>query len=248
METIDIFNDVLTTDYRQSQDIAIEKVDVDHENDLNNSKMSFFINPAYSAAGDVKPYTISSHYMQKKKKNNNKPSYITELTELLAMAEIRYLDCTCKIKEAIILNRKLYTMRVVHFIIKIYPIIKRLKFLIFKTYWYKWISVHRESNFIRPKSKSFIIWSFSLLWKKINKRILLKAFLLYKERGILYQFGIQYYGIDSFSRQKLSKFIPPLIKEESNKNKLDKIVANRKFKEIIGKSLKDVKKERYYFK
>ncbi|OMJ66117.1 hypothetical protein SteCoe_37152 [Stentor coeruleus] len=245
METIDIFNDVLTTDYRQSQDITVEKVGIDHENDLNNSRMSFFINPAYSASGDIKPYTISSNYMQKKKNHTTKSSYITELTELLAMAEIRYLDSTYKIKEAIILNRKIYTMRIVNFIIKIYPIIKHLQFLIFKTYWYKWISVHRESNPNRLKSNAFIIWSFSLLWKKINKRILLKAFLLYKERGILYQFGIQYYGIDSISRQKLSKFIPPLIKEESNKNKLDKIVANRG---IIGKSLRDMKKNRYYFK
>ncbi|OMJ65796.1 hypothetical protein SteCoe_37604 [Stentor coeruleus] len=248
METMDIFNDVLTTDRRQSQDIISGKPVIESDNALNFSKMSFFMNPTYSVAGDSKPYTVSSQYIQKKKAQQRKPSYIMELTELLALAEIRYLDNTNKLKEAIVSNRKFYTMRIVHFIRLVYPLIKRLQVLIAKTYWYKWISTHRESNLNRPISKAFILWSFSLLWKKINKRNKMRALISFKERGIIYQFGIQYYGIDSISKKKLSKFLPPFKKEENNKTKLEKIASSKTPAGISLKILKEDKKERYYFK
>lgn len=250
MEMIDIFNDVLTTERRPSLEIGPNKSESEPNITLNFSKMSFYVNPTYFGGEEAKPYTVSSKYIPKKKHKRRKSAESAELTQLLALAEIRFLNNVNKIKEAITSNKKIHLMCIINFIKTIYPIIKRLKVLIKKTYWYKWICINRESNSNRPASLAFKLWSFLTLWKKITKRNKMRTFIIFKERGIIYELGIQYYGIDSISRKKLSKYVPPFNKEHSNKARLEKILENSS-KNSDGnllQILKEKKKNRSYFK
>ena len=137
MEMMDIFNDVLTTERRRSQEFGSEKSEIESDNALNFSKMSFYINPTYSAGQDAKPYTVSSKYIHKKKQRERKSTHSIELTELLALAEIRFLSNVEQLKQAIVVNKKIYLLRIVNFVIKITPIIEILQKMIKKTYWYK---------------------------------------------------------------------------------------------------------------
>ena len=65
----------------------------------------------------------------------------------------------------------------------------------------------------------------------------------------MYEFGIQYYGIDSISNKKLSRYLPPFKIEEPNQKRLEKIAASDKSaKSSILQVLKEPKREKYYFK
>ena len=244
---MDIFNDVLTTERRLSHEKGFQKSENESDNTQNFSQMNFFVNPTYSAGKDAKPYTTSSKYIKKKRKRERKSAHATELTQLLALAEIRFLDSVNKIKEAIVMNKKIHLIRIISFIRSIYPIVKRVSTLVKKTYLYKWICIHRESNLNRKPSLAFKLWSFTILWKKITKRNKIRALILFRERGIIYEFGIQYYGIDSISKKKLSRFVPPFRKEEANKLKLEKLVAPIEKTNSIVRALKNTKIEKSYF-
>ena len=137
MEKMDIFNDVLTSERRPSQEVGYNKSENEPENALNFSRMSFYINPAYSASENAKPYTISSKYIQKKRNRTRKSSHCIELTQLLALSEIRFLDSVNKIKQAIIFNKKIHLIQIIHFIQSVYPIITRTQKMLKKKYWYK---------------------------------------------------------------------------------------------------------------
>lgn len=246
---MDIFHDVLTSERRLSQELGYQKTEHDGETKLDISKMNFFVNPTYSAGNDAKPYTVSSKYIQKKSNRVRKSAHTSELTELLALSEIRFISNVNQIKQAIVMNRKIHLIRIIHFIRSIYPIVKRMAKLLKKTYYHKWVCVHRESNPFRSPPKAFILWSFAIMWKKITKRNKLRALISFKERSIIHKFGIQYYGIDSISKKKLSKFVPPFRKEEPNKSKLDSLVlpGDSKSKSIL-QILKSSKNEKSYFR
>jgi hypothetical protein len=223
MEAIDIFNDVLTTDRRQSQEVHVNKEGKEPDNTLNISRMSFFVNPTYSAGLDSKPYTVSSQYMKKKRRQGKKSDYVQELTHLLALAEIRYLGSVGKLKAAICANKKLYLMQLVNLIKKAYPVISKMQKLLKKIYLHRWVCRAKEMGAETGFSKTFKIWAFFMHWMKINKRNQLRALLTFKERGMIHDFAIQYYGIDSISKKKLSKFVPPHKKEEPNKHRLERL-------------------------
>lgn len=66
---------------------------------------------------------------------------------------------------------------------------------------------------------------------------------MFKERGILYELQLQYYGMDSKTRHKMSRYVPPPKKSESNLEKLEKMSKRSKLDDCYKKEfVKNVKR------
>lgn len=239
MDLMDIFNEVLTTDRRLSpeQHEKTEQTDrKNQDNTLDLSQINYFVNPVFASGQNSKPFIVSSQYKSRKKQPYKNSAYLDELKHLMALSEIRYIENVNKLKEAIKINKKLYFMKIINYIKRIYPALKKFRNLIIKIYLYKWHSKFNEPDiysmrYIRAPSlkkkaevyKNFKLRSLLLVLNQIKKVNTLKAFIIFRERGIMHEFVIQYYGVESIAKKKLNKFILPHKKEESARMKLKKL-------------------------
>jgi hypothetical protein len=234
MDLMDMFNEVLASDRRLSQEIYEQNEQKYQDKTLDISRMSYYVNPTYAKGQTSKPHIVSSRYQPRKKQPSKKSGYLEELKHLLALAEIRYLENSNKLQEAIVVNKKLYYLKLVNYLTKIYPVIKNMQKLLTKIYLYKWHSKCKEPDFsyIRYKSdtrkkfevyQKFKLRSLCLVLENIKKINTLKAFIAFRERGVINEFCVQYYGVESLAKKKLNKFMPPHVKEDSNKLKIRKL-------------------------
>lgn len=239
MDLMDIFNEVLTTDRRLSPGLNEKKeegMQKYEDNTLDISQINYFVNPVFASGKNSKPFIVSSEYKSRKKQSYKNSEYLDELKHLLALSEIRYIENVNKLKEAIVINKKLYYMKIINYIKRIYPALKKFRNLILKIYLYKWYSKFNEPEinsfrYLRKQRekkkaevyKRFKLRSLILVIDQINKVNTLKAFIIFRERGIMHEFGIQYYGVESIAKKKLNKFVLPHKKEDSIKVKLKKL-------------------------
>jgi hypothetical protein len=232
MDLMDMFNEVLASDRRLSQEVYEQNEEKFQDKTLDISRISYYVNPIYAQGQISKPYIVSSQYQSRKKNPPKKSGYLEELKHLLALAEIRYLENATKLQSAILNSKTLYHLRLINYLKRVYPGIQNMQKMLLKIYLYKWRSKHKDlskSLFSFENRKKFEVFqkfklrSLLLLLEKIKKLNTLKAFISFKERGIINEFCVQYYGIESLSKKKLNKFLPPHSKEESNKVKMKKL-------------------------
>ncbi|CAG9328409.1 unnamed protein product [Blepharisma stoltei] len=218
---MDLFNDVLIT-ARKTDEQVIDSSEPEPDNTLDFSRMSFFINPAFNDGQMAKPYTHSAQYIPKKLKKSRvkKNAKTFELQQLLAISEIRYFEDTKKLQQAIVRNKSLQTVFLVAFLYKVYPFIKRSVMMVRRVYWNRWKGINAELG-TKPLPSTFKLRGFLNLWRKIMKNQLLRSFVMFKERGILSELQLQYYGIDSKLRYKISRYVPPPKSLNTNLEKLE---------------------------
>ncbi|CAG9331893.1 unnamed protein product [Blepharisma stoltei] len=109
-----------------------------------------------------------------------------EYEKLLAISEIRYIQMFEQLKRALIRNKKIMCMNIIYAIMKFKPLVFAGYRMILRTNLRKWKCniVLRKQKQRKPNTLREKISGFLIQWRRIHRRNLVSAFLIFRERGI----------------------------------------------------------------
>jgi hypothetical protein len=226
MEKFEFLGDVLVSTDRGTKSSKIEITDIDTDLSKDMMTIQFFRNPACNTHTLGKPLAQSAQIIKRAPKRKNKSSAGQSeipVKELLALAEVRYLEDVSKIQTAVKRNNIVQNIRVMMFLIKARPLVDLLVRMIQKHTFFKWKGLAHERSSKQIPCKSSKMISFFTLWIRIEKRKLMSAFVYFNERGMHVYMMKQCYVVEERYRNKMSLFVPPTPQIETNKDKLKKL-------------------------
>lgn len=238
-ERKEIFNDVLNTTQRSTAELAVDSTP---DATLDLVTISFFNNPAYSRTKP--PQSNATYGVPRAKKREKKRAEEFEVQQLLALAELRYLEDIQKLQSAITRSKRMQTMALVGTLATLRPHIHSSFSILQRTYLLKWR--HRVREAVRRDPHVRVVkltYSLALLGQ-VSQRLLQKSFCIFYERGLTSAVRRRLQP----RAMKLSKFVPPPAAVVSNRQLLASIglntseVHSRKIERLDEETKREFKK------
>jgi hypothetical protein len=197
MDKVDFLQDTLTATQRS---IELSQRDFP-EDDRDVEGLQIFSNPAYTQTPQTDRLEIVGPSKGKPKKNASE----FDLQQLLALAELRYIEDSKLLLRGIAASKFKLAVSQTLFMLSLYPRIKQTLRLLALSYLYRWKCAAID-NHSKTISRARVKGTAVSLLRLCHRRLLQKAFVIFRESCTTTAFIREIWGDRT---HKLSRFVAP---------------------------------------